>query len=102
MNTKRETDFGSELSKLAKLLQQCPQVTRYDSGTEKEAWTLAHDLLDLQESCRAFTEGLLPKLLDSKVTPEERFGVLVEVGEELRHMLYHIKDSRFYKYVSED
>lgn len=101
MSGAKSTDFGSELVKLAKLLEECPEVTRYDTETEKQAWTLAHDLLDLEESCNIFTQRLMPQLNRGDSTPAERYQVLLEIGEELRHMLYHIRDSRFYEHITE-
>ncbi len=93
--------FGTKLAKLAKLLEQCREVTRFDSEKEKEAWTLAHDFLDLEESFQAFLQRLLPRLKSSELTPSERYELLLEIGEEFRHILYHIRDSRFYKNLTE-
>jgi hypothetical protein len=101
MSTTKGTAFGNELAKLAKLLEECPEVSRFDTETEKEAWTLAHDFLDLEESCQAFTQRLLPKLRNGELTPPERYQLLLDVGEEFRHMLYHIKDSRFFRDITE-
>jgi hypothetical protein len=101
MSNTGTSDFGSELKRLAKLLEQCPQVSRLDTGAEKEAWTLAHALLDLEESCRMLVDRHMPKLRQADLTADERYNVLLEVGEELRHVLYHIKDPRFFKYLSE-
>jgi len=45
---------------------------------------------------------LLPKLLNEDLSPEELNEVLLDIGEELRHILYHIKDPRFFGYLTDD
>ena len=34
-------------------------------------------------------------------SPEELFDVLIDIGEEFRHILYHIHDPKFYKYLED-
>ena len=53
--------FAVELKALAERLNQCEQVTRYDTADEKQAWALAHSLLDLAESFRTFLDDQLPR-----------------------------------------
>jgi hypothetical protein len=84
---------------LAMLLAQCPEVTRYSTPDEDEAWTLAHGLADLEESFRVVLDDLLVKLMSKEIGPAERYDILLDIGEELRHIMYHIKDSRFYRYL---
>src|SRR6267143_6643118 len=91
--------FAADLRSLAERLENCEQVRRYDTAEEKEGWTLAHNLMDLEESCRAFLEKLLPRLRTDDLSPEQINELLLEMGEEFRHMLYHIKDSEFFAYL---
>src|SRR5487761_556180 len=92
-------DFGTELKNLAERLEKCAEVTRYDSKEEKEAWTLAHDFLDLEESFRRFLDGYLLRLKTEKLPPEQVKDLLIDIGEEFRHILYHVRNSRFYRYL---
>jgi len=84
---------------LADRLSKCPQVTRHDKGDEKEAGTLAHAFGDLEESFRTFLDGQLPRLMNDQASPEELYDALLDIGEEFRHILYHIYDPKFYSYL---
>ncbi|HXD30443.1 MAG TPA: hypothetical protein VN643_04985 [Pyrinomonadaceae bacterium] len=84
---------------LAALLQQCPEVTRYDTAEEDEASTLAHDFADLEESFREILFSLFPQLMNRDVDSAKRYDLLLDIGEEFRHILYHIKNSKFYDHL---
>ena len=88
-----------KISSLAKRLSECPEVQRFDSEKHKEAWALADGFWDLHEAFDIFTNEHLPRLLNSTVRGEELVEVLLEIGEEFRTILWHIKASRFYRYV---
>ncbi|MDQ1639479.1 MAG: hypothetical protein QOF62_2818 [Pyrinomonadaceae bacterium] len=87
------------IKRLADRLSKCREVTKYDHGDEKEAGVLAHSFADLEESFKTFLNEQLPRLLDDQATPSEMCDVLLEIGEEFRHILYHIHDPRFYEYL---
>ncbi|MEW6743529.1 MAG: hypothetical protein AB1486_12300 [Planctomycetota bacterium] len=42
---------------------------------------------------------MLPRLVQGSPSEQDIEGVLLDIGEELRHALYHIKASRFYSYL---
>ncbi len=65
------------LKRLAERLSQCPEVTKYDQGEEKEAGVLAHSFGDLEESFRTFLKEQLPRLMDEHATPAERVGKII-------------------------
>jgi len=91
---------ADDVKRLAERLAQCPDVTRFDEGQHKEAWALADSFADLEDSCRAFLDDQLPKLVDENLKPEETCDVLLEIGEEFRHILYHIiEQQKSYKYL---
>lgn len=90
------------VKRLAERLSQCPEVTKYDQGEQKEAGVLAHSFGDLEESFRTFLNEQLPRLLNEHATAEELGDVLLEIGEEFRHILYHIQDPKFYQYLHRD
>lgn len=95
-------EFSVELKALAERLNRCEQVTRYDTATEKQAWTLAHNFLDLAESFRAFLDEQLPKLRDESLGCAELDDVLTDIGEEFRHILWHIQNAEFYAYLRDE
>jgi hypothetical protein len=84
---------------LAERLSKCPEVTKYDRSDEKEAGVLAHAFGDLEESFRAFLDEQLPRLMNDQASPAELFDALLDIGEEFRHILYHIHDPKFYSYL---
>jgi hypothetical protein len=86
---------------LADRLSKCPEVAKHDEGAEKEAGTLAHAFGDLEESFRAFLDEELPRLMNDQASPGELFDTLLDIGEEFRHILYHIYDPKFYGYLGQ-
>ena len=100
MSKERILKNVAEWERLAERLAKCPEVTRFDTGQEKEAWTLAHAFADLEESFRAFLDDQLPKLAREDLEPEAMHDLLLDIGEEFRHILYHIQDPKFYRYLT--
>jgi hypothetical protein len=89
-----------DVKRLAERLSKCPDVARFDEGRHKEAWALAHSFADLEDSCRAFLDEQLPKLTADDLNVEDTCDQLQEIGEEFRHILYHIlEQQQFYKYL---
>ncbi len=99
MSTERILKNVAAWERLAERLSKCAEVTRFD-GQEKEAWTLAHAFADLEESFRVFLDDQLPKLAQENLEPEEMHDLLLDIGEEFRHILYHIQDPKFYRYLT--
>ncbi len=84
---------------LALVLSTCAEVNRYDQGSEREAWTLALAFGDIEESFSKIYNDLVPKLLTEALNPDEVKNLLLCIGEELRHVLYHIRDPQYFKYL---
>jgi hypothetical protein len=99
MSSENERKFAADLKVIAERLAISEQVKRYDTAEEKGAWTLAHNFLDLAESFTTFLTGQLPALKDDSLRAEEVNALLFEIGEEFRHILYHLRDSKFYAYL---
>ena len=99
--TLESADYGAQLKGLAERLSRVPQVRRLDTPEHIEAEALAHALLDLNESFRAYTNEHLPRLLSASEDAHNTYEVLLDIGEELRHITYHLKDAGFFRYVSE-
>lgn len=95
-----KNEFAEKLKILAEHLDTCEGVRNYDVAEgEKEAWTLSHGFLDLAQSFRVFLDYQLPKLQNEHLEPDQIQNLLLDIGEEFRHILYHINDLRFYGYL---
>jgi hypothetical protein len=102
MTTERPLLSADNVRLLIPRLAAIPSVRQFDQPSEPQAATLAHSLTDLERSFRAVLETLLPRLLDPVLTAEDLNNVLLEIGEELRHVLYHIRDPKFFDYLFDD
>ena len=89
----------STLKAIAERLSRSPAVTRFDVGEEREAWTLAHSFADMEGSFRKIYDEILPRLIDANIADSDIDDLLLDIGEELRHILYHIQDPKFYRYL---
>jgi hypothetical protein len=83
---------------LAEKLERCAFVNRYSTGRDKEGWTIAHAFADLEESFDTLRNVHFPKILFAD-NADEIEGILLDIGEEFRHILYHLKDPKFYDYL---
>jgi hypothetical protein len=92
-------DVG-DWKRLADKLSLCAVVSKHDTAHEREGSTLAHAFADLEESFFEF-HGRLARLLKEDLSPDLTYEVLLEIGEDFRHILYHIKDPKFYRYLIE-
>jgi hypothetical protein len=89
-----------DVAHLAERLSRCSEVTRYDAGEHKEAWALAGSFADLEGSFRVLLDEQLPKLAQGNLPPSEMYDLLLDIGEEFRHILYHIlEQQKFYRYL---
>jgi len=87
--------------KLIERLSSIRAVAQFDKPGETQAETLVHALMDLEQSFRAILEIHLPNLLDPSLSSEQINDVLLEIGEELRHVLYHVKDAEYFGYLDD-
>lgn len=77
-------------------LGECPAVRQYG---EEEAATLMHAFSDIETSARRFLSEQLPRLADPGTRGPDLEGLLAEIQEDFRHMLYHIHDPKFFRLV---
>ncbi len=96
---RRIIDNAEGIKALATRLSTCEAVAKLDVGDEKEAWTLAHAFSDLEGSFRTFLDEQLPRLRQEELSPDAIHDLLLDIGEEFRHILYHLNDTRFYAYL---
>ena len=91
--------YIEDLEILKKRLSDSIQVNSFDSEEEKEINVLPIHLLDIQESSIKIAK-LIEELKSNSIEIEMVEDILLDIGEELKHVLYHIHHSRFYKYVT--
>jgi hypothetical protein len=87
---------------LIERLGPIPSVRRLDQPGEPQSATIAHSLSDMERSFRRTLDTLLPRLLDRSLTTEGLSDALLDIGEELRHILYHIHDPKYFDYLLKD
>ena len=85
------------LRELSKNLARLSSVNKYG---DEETWGLADDFVDLEKSFLPILEDFFPKLLNDNLSPEDLENVLFDIGDEFRHIAYHIGRSSFYRYLS--
>ena len=90
------------VQRLSQRLAHVKAISQFDEPGEPQSDTLAHSLTDLEKSFREILDALFPKLLNESLNPEELNDVMLDIGEELRHVLYHIKDPKFFGYLIDD
>src|SRR5947207_3414274 len=95
----KDEKYFEKFGVLIRNLQKSKKVNAYNSTQEREADTIAHALLDMELSFNTIRESLLPKLLSATASEENVDDTFLDIGEELRHILYHIKDPKFFKYL---
>jgi len=96
------SEFGERYARLMDVVSRCERVRQFDRPDELEASTLAHAFLDLEESFARFVKEQLPELIRGELSESEICAKLDDIGEEFRHILYHIRDPRFYRHLIDD
>ncbi len=96
-----QLEEAEKIKVLADLLQDVLPVRRFDTSDEPASWNLAVGLADIQKSCAAISGVHIPELLATADSAADVHGILLEIGEELRHILYHVRDMPFYRYLAE-
>jgi hypothetical protein len=99
MNSQEKLLTPERVKHLADRLSRIPSVSQFDLPGEPQGGTIAHALSDLEDSFSVVLNDLLPKLLDETKSPDQLDDVLLDIGEELRHILYHIQDTRYFRYL---
>jgi hypothetical protein len=94
-------DNAERMIKITHNIKKSQKVNGFNTDEINEAGTIAHGLLDIEESLNAITHKFLPLLSSENISEEQVDDVLFDIGEELRHILYHIKDMRYYNYLKE-
>ena len=69
--------------------------SRDDRPDDPGAWNLVHNLRSIEVSCRALLDAHLPNLAAAS-DKDTLIYALTDVGEELTHLYWHIRNLRFY------
>mgnify|MGYP000492393455 CR=1 FL=1 len=92
-----------KMTQLAERLSRCPDVTRFNEGRWREEWVLAYCFDGIEDSARDFLNDHLPGIMRLNIEEEELTNLLVvEILEDFRHTLYHIRKPRFYGYLQKE
>jgi len=97
MKCSKSTKNVSKMKLITRNLSKSKKVTVLDKGEEKEAWTLALSFEELTQSFNVLTEKLFPKLVKPSLTASQIEDVLFDIRFEFQHILYHIKDPKYYR-----
>lgn len=87
---------------LTERLKRSPRVRRLagdSGGVEELATEAANTLIDIQQSTGVMYGDLLPKLLATPPGAPEFDDLLDDIAEELRHIHYHIMNTKLFGYV---
>jgi hypothetical protein len=97
--TKDSDEFVRRMALIVATLERLPAVRAKDTNEDHQASTMAHGFLDIEESLKKLSDEYLPTLEKGDATDEQLDELLFDIGEELRHVLYHINDMAFYSYL---
>lgn len=94
-------ETADEIGRLARKLAHYESVSKFDSDDELEAWRLAISLSDMEKSFLDILNNHLPALCEA--SDEKSINeILWDIGEELSHILYHIRDPKYFGYLRDD
>ena len=68
-------------------------------GDETLASETAFSIIEIQESMNLCLNELFPKLMDRSLNEADLEELLLDIGEEFRHILYHINDMTLYDHL---
>lgn len=95
-------EYQEKLSLMTKNLDKLKKVRSYDSIEEPESHVMAFSFLEIEESCKKLIRNYFPALYSGTLSEEDINDLLLDIGEEFRHIMYHINDMRFYQYLKEE
>ena len=56
----------------------------------------------MEESFNVIYKELLPILYQNDLSEEQIEEVLSDIGDEIRHIIYHIMDNRYFSYITDN
>lgn len=87
--------YAELIVRLEKQLKSIAEVSEHDNSGEYEASRIANGLCDILASANKIEKSInkIAKGMEAKETVD----ALMEVGEELRHIKYHLNDMAFFR-----
>lgn len=83
------------------LLKNNKKIAKFDDENGEEADRIAHSLIDIKDSFKDIYEKYVPLLENGNLNESKIDDVLLDIGEEFRHILYHIADMKYYNYLQD-
>lgn len=85
------------------IIQLTDTLSKYSGFIGKEVsitevGALANAIVDISASAENICANITPKLRGN-LSDTELAQLLNDLGEELRHILYHVKDASYYSYL---
>ena len=90
--------YANDYLRLTELLDKLDAVRALDSPGHREAGYLAQALLDIASEGGRWS-SLVSRLAEGDSDSDELANTLHELGESLRHVIYHLGSSRYFSYL---
>jgi hypothetical protein len=81
---------------LSQKLERIPRVQKLKLGDEPGGWRLAYAIVEIDESARRVTSNLIKRVQEAEKL-EEIEQALHDLDDELKHLVYHLRDSGFFR-----
>lgn len=88
-----------QIVELAERLRNVPGMSETDSSSEPQSYVTAYAIADIARCLRRFQTEILPIFLDQSRCGEELRDALLDMGEELRHIIDHAKEMKHFAYL---
>ena len=94
--------MAAEETRLAEALTKLKVLENVEGRSQDEPveWETAYAICHIRQAARAIDTQLVPAIL-SATSREEAADALHELREELRHILYHIRDASYFSVIAE-
>jgi hypothetical protein len=84
----------AKLDQVSEHLRQSGALNNYQGKEAPVENEVAYSLSDIAESSRRIAEQIFPRIV-SPSTPETYLAALEEFRDEIRHIVYHIRDTEY-------
>jgi hypothetical protein len=91
-------EFVEKLSLVAKNLAKKKNLTSNKDSNEDQIQTMSHGLVDIEEAIKGM-DVLIKKLYMTVLSEDEVDEILTDIGDDLRHLIYHVRDMEYYEYL---
>ena len=90
------------MAKISENLARSKKVVAYTTDFHDEPDSIANAILDLEATFGVLTKEVFPKLLEPTADVTSLEEVLWEIRDNLRHIVYHIRDCKSFKDALDD